>query len=51
MTDELILQFDVIELRLMAGGGGGNTTIEPVEMIWWSIFEEFCGCRFENIVE
>lgn len=41
----------VIEERAIAGGGGGRTIEPDDEIVWCNKFEEFCCCRFENIVD
>lgn len=47
---EVLLQFAVVELILMAGGGGGKIW-SVWEMTWCVKFGAFCCCRFENIID
>lgn len=49
VTAELLL--DTIVGIAIAGGGGGRTTGPDDEIFWCNKFEEFCCCRFENIVD
>lgn len=51
VTAKLLLLFDAIEERAIAGGGGGKTIEPDDEIVWCNKFEEFCCCRFENIVD
>lgn len=46
---ELLL--DTIVGIAIAGGGGGRTIEPDDEIVWCNKFEEFCCCRFENIVD
>lgn len=48
VTAELLL--DTIVGIAIAGGGGGRTIEPDDEIAWCNKFEEFCCCRFENIV-
>lgn len=50
VTAKLLLLFVIFEVTFIAGGGEGSTIELDDEIVWFNKFEEFCCCRFENIV-